>query len=67
MLLTITEPTIVSTGFATRAGASRAAARADRTFYANVTLTVTERQSAEWARLGIEKAEYVITATPKEG
>lgn len=65
MPLTINKPFIVSVGYATHAAASRAIARVDPAFYATVTLTVTERMSEEWARIGIDKPEYVITATPK--
>lgn len=66
MPLTIDKPTVVADGYATRAGASRLIARADKAFYANVTLTVTERPNAEYARIGIDKPEYLITATPKD-
>jgi fermentation-respiration switch protein FrsA (DUF1100 family) len=58
----LTTETIVGCGYATLAGARKSARTADKAYYAGCTLDVRVRANAEWARIGIDKAEYVVVA-----
>lgn len=48
--------------FASKSSASRAVRTASKSFYAGKVLDVRVRPSAEWTRIGIDKAEFVVVA-----
>ena len=54
---------IIDSGYATKQGATRALKRTDLSRYPGLVLSVGSRPNPEWARIGIDKQEFIITAT----
>ena len=67
MTETPTTEVVVASGFATLAGARRCIKTSSPTKYADAGLEVRVRPNAEWAKIGIDKDEFVIVSITPEG
>ena len=65
--IALTTELVIDSGFATLAGARRAVNTANKSKYADANLQVRVRPNAEWAKIGIDKDEFVVVSITPEG